>query len=139
MVTVSTVAAMSRAPAQARRRQSSLRSRPPSTGSAKDRSSRKRPRIELVLYTSAASEKCQRAIRTVQQVLEEYDTEQVRFVVKDLAGDPEAGDEDAVVFTPTLVKRGPGSRTYIVGNLDEPHLITDLLDVNGITRLRRRP
>jgi CheY-like chemotaxis protein len=99
-------------------------------------SSRSGARVELVLYTSASSEKCQRALTTVQRVLREYEPEQVQFVVRDLAGNPEAGDEDAVIFTPTLVKRGPGARTYIVGNLDDPRLVTDLLDVNGVKRRR---
>jgi hypothetical protein len=41
-----------------------------------------------------------------------------------------------VLFTPTLVKRGPGPRTWIVGNLDQPELLTDLLDVSGVERKR---
>jgi CheY-like chemotaxis protein len=106
------------------------------TAASGSRPARKHARVELVLYTSASSEKCQRALRTVQQVLREYDAEQVHFTVTDLAGDPDAGDKDAVVFTPTLVKRGPGARTYIVGNLDEPQLVSDLLDVCGVKRLR---
>jgi KaiB domain len=36
-----------------------------------------------------------------------------------------------VVFTPTLVKRGPGPRTWIVGNLDQPELLVDVLEVSG--------
>lgn len=105
--------------------------------SARDESGRsRRPRVELVLYTSAASEKCQRAVRTVHDVLAAYDDHRVQFTIVDLSNTPEAGDEDAVVFTPTLVKRGPGPRTYIVGNLDDPRLVTDLLDVSGVPKRR---
>jgi CheY-like chemotaxis protein len=93
-------------------------------------------KVELVLYTSAASEKCQRAIRSIQQVLERYEREQVSFTICDLSGDPEAGETDAVIFTPTLVKRGPGPRTWIVGNLDQPELVVDLLEVSGVERRR---
>jgi hypothetical protein len=50
----------------------------------------------------------------------------------------DAGDEDAVVFTLTLVKRGPGSRTYIVGNLNKASIVADLLDVSGVKPLRER-
>jgi len=91
-------------------------------------------RLELVLYTSAASEKCQRALRTVQRVLEKYEASQVSFSVRDLADRPSSGDEDSVVFTPTLVKRGPGPRTWIVGNLDQDDLLLDLFEVSGVER-----
>jgi CheY-like chemotaxis protein len=94
------------------------------------------PKIELVLYTSAASEKCQKAIRSIRQVLEQYDASDVKFSICDLSGGPDRGDEDAVVFTPTLVKRGPGPRTWIVGNLDQPELLVDLLEVSGVRRRR---
>jgi len=96
----------------------------------------RRIRLELVLYTSAASEKCQRALRTVQRVLEKYNTSQVSFTVRDLSDRPSSGDEDSVVFTPTLVKRGPGPRTWIVGNLEQDDLLIDLFDVSGVERRR---
>jgi CheY-like chemotaxis protein len=95
-------------------------------------------KIELVLYTSAASEKCQKAIRTVSSVLERYNTAQVRFSICDLSGRPQSAEEDSVVFTPTLVKRGPGPRTWIVGNLDQPDLLVDLLEVSGVERRNDR-
>ena len=93
-------------------------------------------RLELVLYMSAASEKCQRALRTVQRVLDRYNASQVSFTVHDLSQRPSSGDEDSVVFTPTLVKRGPGPRTWIVGNLEQEELVTDLFDVSGVERKR---
>lgn len=118
-----------------RKRRASQPARPAS-GVARDGvpSGRGRQPVELVLYTSSASEKCQRAVRLVQAVLEEFEAERVRLTVRDLSSDPEAGDADAVVFTPTLVKRSPGARTYIVGNLDEASIIADLLTVNGVKR-----
>ena len=93
-------------------------------------------KIELVLYTSPASEKCQKALRTIRDVLDQYDTSQVKFTICDLSGRPSLGDADSVVFTPTLVKRGPGPRTWIVGNLDQADLLVDLLDVSGVDRKR---
>jgi len=94
----------------------------------------KAAKIELVLYTSAASEKCIKALRTIRDVLDQYDTSQVKFTVCDLSGRPSLGDADSVVFTPTLVKRGPGPRTWIVGNVDQADLLVDLLDVSGVDR-----
>jgi len=93
-------------------------------------------RLELVLYTSAASEKSQRALRTVQRVMDRYNAAQVSFTIRDLSDRPASGDEDAVIFTPTLVKRGPGPRTWIVGNLDEDDLLVDLFDLSGVERRR---
>jgi circadian clock protein KaiB len=95
-----------------------------------------RQKIELVLYTSASSEKCQKAVRTIREVLERYEASQVSLRICDLSGRPADGDADAVIFTPTLVKRGPGPRTWIVGNLDQPELLVDLLDVSGVERKR---
>jgi CheY-like chemotaxis protein len=126
----------------ARTRQRSLKrsTRPPSParGTSHDRPPRggKAVKIELVLYVSASSEKCQKALRTIQQVLEMYEAQQVSFFVCDLSGKPALAEEDAVVFTPTLVKRGPGTRTWIVGNLDQPDLVVDLLEVSGVDRRR---
>jgi CheY-like chemotaxis protein len=97
---------------------------------------RKGARIDLVLYTSAASEKSQRALRTIHRVLDNYDAHQVNLTICDLADQPAEAEEDSVVFTPTLVKRGPGPRTWIVGNLDQDDLLIDLLDVSGVDRKR---
>ena len=104
---------------------------------ANDRSGGKvRKKIELVLYTSPESDKCQQAIRSIRQVLERYDLSQVSFTICDVARSPHRAAEDAVVFTPTLVKRGPGPRTWLLGNLDRPELLVDLLEVNGVERRR---
>jgi CheY-like chemotaxis protein len=123
-----------------RRRRVGNRRRPSDPAPASS-SNRRRPvnghKIELVLYTSPASEKCQKAIRTVRSVLEQYNTSQVNFSICDLSNPlSAAADDDAVVFTPTLVKRGPGPRTWIIGNLDQPELLVDLLEVSGVERRR---
>ncbi len=119
----------------AKNRQTSARPPAGHRGTSHDRSRpSSAPKIDLVLYTSAASEKCQKAIRTVERVLERYNATQVRFSICDLSSSTAAAEEDSVVFTPTLVKRGPGPRTWIVGNLDQPDLLVDLLEVSGVER-----
>ena len=92
------------------------------------------PKIDLVLYMSPASEKCQKALRAVQEVLAEYKSSQVKFSTCDLSKRPEDGEVDSVVFTPTLVKQGPGPRTSIIGNLDQKDVLKDLLDASGVDR-----
>jgi hypothetical protein len=89
-----------------------------------------------VLYTSAASEKSQRALRTLQRVMDRFNASQVSLTITDLAAAPSGGEADSVVFTPTLVKRGPGPRTWIVGNLDQDDLLVDLFEVSGVDRKR---
>ncbi len=101
-----------------------------------NRPSKKGTRLELVLYTSADSEKCQRALRTLQRVMDKYNAAQVNLTIRDLSDGPVAGDEDPFVFTQTLGKRGPGPRTWIVGNLDQDDLLIDLFDLSGVDRKR---
>ena len=60
----------------------------------------------------------------------------IAFTICDVANDPQGAEEDSIVFTPTLVKRGPGPRTWLIGNLDQPDLLIDLLDVSGVDRRR---
>jgi len=94
------------------------------------------PKIDLVLYTSAASEKSQKALRAVREVLAQYVSSQVKFSTCDLSTRPQDGEVDSVVFTPTLVKQGPGPRTSIIGNLDHEEILKDLLDASGVDRRR---
>ena len=94
------------------------------------------PRIDLVLYTSAASAKSQKALRAVREVLAQYVSSQVKFSTCDLSTSPQDAEADSVVFTPTLVKQGPGPRTSIIGNLDQEEILKDLLDASGVDRRR---
>lgn len=99
-----------------------------------DRQAQNEPKVELVLYTSAESEKSQRAVRAVKEVLKRYDISQVRFSMCDLSQRPQDGEIDDVVFTPTLVKQSPGPRTSIIGNLEREDVLCELLDASGVDR-----
>ena len=57
---------------------------------------------------------------------------QIGFAVYDLAREPERAEADHVVFTPTLVKRRPEPRAWILGDLSDPSVLTDLLHMCGI-------
>ena len=94
------------------------------------------PKIDLVLYTSAASEKSQKALRAVREVLDQYESSQVKFSTCDLSTRPQDAEADSVIFTPTLVKQGPGPRTSIIGNLNQEEVLKDLLDASGVDRRR---
>lgn len=91
-------------------------------------------KIDLMLYTRGESDACRRALATIHRVLDQYNKAQVSLTVCDLAQTPDGGDHDSVIYTPTLVKRGPGPRTWIVGNLDQDEFLVDLLDLSGVDR-----
>jgi hypothetical protein len=101
---------------------------------ARDNQKPQEPKIEIVLYTSPESEKSRRAMRAVEKVLKRYNAAQVRFTTCDLSQRPQDGEADSVVFTPTLVKQGPGPRTAIIGNLEREEILCDLLDASGVDR-----
>jgi CheY-like chemotaxis protein len=93
---------------------------------------RNRHRIELVLYVSSASPTCVQAKHNLDRILEQFDATQVRYTVCDLVREPLAGDADRIAFTPTLVKRYPEPKMWVLGNLREPQIIADLLRVCGV-------
>jgi CheY-like chemotaxis protein len=92
-------------------------------------------RIDFALYISASSPSSLKALRNMKQLLTHYDSSQVRFNVYDLSQDRvPAADEDRIVFTPTLVKRWPEPRVWVLGDLDEIGLVSDLLSHCGLER-----
>jgi len=84
--------------------------------------------IELILYVSADSPRSANAINNIRRVLSRYRSDKVRLTICDLARDPAMGNADSIAFTPTLVKRSPGPRTYILGHLTNPDVLIELLD-----------
>jgi hypothetical protein len=91
-------------------------------------------KLELVLYVSAESPASVRAQRTMEQVLRSFSTDEVVYRVCDLSHEPHAGAADRVVFTPTLVRRSPGPRAWVLGNLENASIVTELLMAAGVTR-----
>ncbi len=89
-------------------------------------------RVELVLYVSSASPASIQARRNLDRILADFDRAQVKLSICDLGHDPLAGDSDRVAFTPTLVKRTPEPRMWVLGNLRESEVVVDLLHVCGV-------
>jgi CheY-like chemotaxis protein len=71
---------------------------------------------------------------TVELALYVNKVSQVHLQVFDVADEPLAGEEDQVVFTPTLVKRSPPPRAWVVGDLSDHSVVISLLDIAGIQR-----
>jgi CheY-like chemotaxis protein len=83
--------------------------------------------IELILYVSAHSARSATAIKNIRRALEACKGK-VTLTICDLSKDPGGGEQDSVAFTPTLVKRSPGPRTFILGHITSPELLLELLD-----------
>lgn len=89
-------------------------------------------KVELVLYVSSASPASLQARRNLEQVLSRFAAGQVRWTIRDLGREPLAGNEDCIAFTPTLVKRFPEPRMWVLGNLRETEIVADMLRVCGV-------
>ncbi len=89
-------------------------------------------RVELVLYISSASPASIQACRNLERVLEQFDRTQVRLSTRDLGQEPRAGEADRIAFTPTLVKRYPEPKMWVLGNLRDPEIVADLLRLCGV-------
>ena len=88
--------------------------------------------VDLVLYVSSASPASIQARRNLERLLARFDSRQVRWTVRDLEREPLAGEEDRIAFTPTLVKRFPEPRMWVLGNLRESEILADMLRVCGV-------
>ena len=91
------------------------------------------PSIVLVLYVTPDSVPCQRAVRTMREILERYEPDGIDFSVCDLTLDPAGAERDRIVFTPTLLKRAPLPNVWVLGDLARPEVVTDLLHLCGAT------
>ncbi len=88
--------------------------------------------VELILYVSSRSPRSFAAVKNIKKVLSRLDASRVKLTVCDLSENPDAGNEDSVAFTPTLVRRTPGPRTFILGHITNPEVLLELLaDCSG--------
>jgi CheY-like chemotaxis protein len=89
-------------------------------------------RVELVLYVSSTSVASLQARESVERVLQDFEASQVRYTVHDLVQEPLAGTADRITFTPTLVRRYPAPRVWLLGGLRDRHIVADLLRACGV-------
>jgi CheY-like chemotaxis protein len=84
--------------------------------------------VELILYVSAESPRSANAIQNINNVLSRYRPGKVSLTICDLSRNPSMGEQDSIAFTPTLVKRSPGPRTFILGHISNPEVLVELLE-----------
>jgi hypothetical protein len=68
----------------------------------------------------------------MDEVLAEFDATRIRYEVCDLFQHAANAERDRVVFTPTLVKRSPAPRAWILGDLTNDDVVRDLLVMCGV-------
>lgn len=90
-------------------------------------------KLELVLYVSPASPASMQAQGNMERVLDGFNRADVAYSVCDLQRNAESADHDRVVFTPTLVKRYPVPRMWIIGDLSDGDIVADLLRTSGVS------
>lgn len=94
-------------------------------------------RVHLTLYISTSSPSSLKALRNLQKLLNDYDPGTVSLTVCDLSRDTTgSAEEDRIVFTPTLVKRVPEPKVWILGDLENAEIVSDLLAHSGVERSR---
>jgi DNA-binding response OmpR family regulator len=87
-------------------------------------------RVELILYVSA-SPRCLQAIDTIKGVVSRFSHDRVTLTIHDLSTDPDQGLEDSISYTPTLVRRAPKPRTFLLGDITNPEIVVELLQGAG--------
>jgi hypothetical protein len=84
--------------------------------------------IELILYVSAESPRSVHAIDNLRNVVSRYRSGRVTLTICDLSKDPGRDAQESIAFTPALVKRSPGPRTFILAHISNPHVLVELLE-----------
>jgi len=109
-----------------RRRTPGVGRRAPGDGRGDSESDCPEP-VELILYVSSRSVRSAAAVKNIEKALSRFRSSRVRLTVCDLSLNPAKAEEDSVAFTPTLVRKSPGPRTYILGHINNPELVMELL------------
>lgn len=91
-------------------------------------------RAHLLLYVNRASPLSARARQHIEDLLAGYDISGLHFEVCDILEHVESATRDRVVFTPTLVYRGPGTPAWVLGDLTDLRIVEDLLRMAGARR-----
>jgi circadian clock protein KaiB len=103
------------------------------TAAAKEARARHGAKIEITLYLTLPWPSSLRAQSNLNRVLTGVPKGQVKVNVCNLAQEPERAEKDNVLFSPTLVKVWPTPKMWILGDLSEPDVLSDLLELCGVT------
>jgi hypothetical protein len=105
---------------------------PPPTWFAEDNMTRRSEPLELVLYVSANSPACAKAIHTLHTLLRNLPTTYAHLSIVDVALNVEAAAKDRVIFTPTLMCGRGLPRVRVIGDLSHREVLVELLQSAGL-------
>jgi CheY-like chemotaxis protein len=94
--------------------------------------------VELALYVSLPWPSSLKAQRNLQEVLAGFEESQVRLAVYDLAREPGRAETDGILFLPTLVKQSPEPRAWVMGDLSDRRVLSNLLLMCGLEPRKSR-
>jgi circadian clock protein KaiB len=94
--------------------------------------------VELALYLSPPWPSSLKAKRNLHKVLSSFRPSQVQLTIYDLAQEPGRAEEDGIVFVPTLVKRFPEPRAWVMGDLSDRQILMNLLLMCGLEPRQKR-
>lgn len=89
-------------------------------------------RVELVLYYTPPWPSSMKARRNLEKILGGYEAGAVHLTLRVLGEHPDLAEADGIVFSPTLIKKSPGSPVWMLGDLSDATAITDLLLATGL-------
>lgn len=91
-------------------------------------------RLVLRLYIAGYTPISERAIRNIRGICEHDLEGRYELRIIDLDRNPEAGDRNRVVVTPTLIKRLPPPLRRVIGDLSDRDSVIAELDIVGEAR-----
>ena len=94
--------------------------------------------VELTLYVTLPWPSSMKAKRNLERVLAALPPSQVRLTICDLAKEPARAEQDGIVFSPTLLKRSPEPRAWVMGDLSDRRVLSNLLLMCGLEP-RKKP
>ena len=105
---------------------------PPPMWFADDNMRQRSEPLELVLYVSAASPACAKAIQTLSTLLRNLPANYAHLSIVDVALNTEAAARDRVIFTPTLMCGRGLPRVRVIGDLSNREVLAELLQSAGL-------
>lgn len=88
--------------------------------------------VTLKLYFAGTSRESKRAVRNLRRALRQFDESRITLEIHDIAEDnaTRALDEDRIVVTPTLVRKHPLPKLWILGDLSAPGVVEDMISAS---------
>jgi hypothetical protein len=105
---------------------------PPPIWIVEDDMQRRHEPLELVLYVSANSPACAKAIRTLNELFRHVPATYAHLAIVDVALNVEAATRDRVIFTPTLLCGRGIPRVRVIGDLSNREVLAELLHSVGL-------